>query len=483
MAGFASWSRGDFDNDGDVDGDDYVLMVGSYNAIDDARFSALPTITMQNGNPNAAHYADMDGESDDSSYIQAAINALGSTGGTVVVPGYSNLGSTGLVISERSNVRLMGTGTGSGFTINGATASGAMLLIEQSSGISVRGLTFDGYKSEVTVGGINVFDSARVLIDGNRIRNMADIGIHALGNADNHYTNNSFDHMGNRCVWAGNYWDRSDFNLHGSEYEDSPVFVGNNMRRAAMNGIVGMMPSATIVGNDIYLGNPDPDPATGTRGGTSGIALAGVPAISGASAPVNSDDVVVMGNIVKNCNWQGLQSDVKYGSFADKVTVLDNEFVNNGQNGILIQGATDWAIIDNDCINNAYHGMQILAGHYLLVEVNDFLDNGADGISIEAYDLLMVEHPNFVASSNIVILNNIISDNDRFGIRVTITSDDNNLCEIQAISIEDNDLEDNGSNWLYIDDLIHPGNGFIDVDYVGNSCTGNGNGNSVYDNS
>jgi len=139
-----------------------------------------------------------DDQLDDSEAFAAALKGLAVDGGTVHIPAGTYLfraGSRssvgrGIDIFRRSNVILEGEGIGQtilrmapGFTYNAGTN---VILVEQSSGITIRDLTVDGNRAAVTYNdeqshGIDVHGSSNVRFERVLFTGMHSDGLRLLG--------------------------------------------------------------------------------------------------------------------------------------------------------------------------------------------------------------------------------------------------------------------------------------------------------------
>jgi len=310
--------------------------------------------------------------------IQAAINALPSTGGKVFLPaGTYSITSTTTI---PSNV-----------WIEGAGASSTILYVQNNSNCSVFA------NSDQTNGNTNIKIS-NLKIDGNKSNNTSGYGIY-FKYVDNSQVENCFIY---NTAWEAIYFYGSEKNIVSHNIVDGSGGYGIRFYTGSHNIITD-----NLVQNNVYTGifsgsyyttianNVVKNNSTG--GGTGGISSSGKYSTvannvcegnghAGISLSSGGDYSVVSGNVCKGNSWQGINV---YG--ADYSIIIGNKLHDNGgsdgYSGLRIKESINNFIIGNAITDTAGTGYAIeiasdSTGNYL--SNNYYSGTGASSISDSA---------------------------------------------------------------------------------------------------
>ncbi len=305
---------------------------------------------------------------DDAAAVQAAINAA-PNGGTVLVSCQAAIGSAGLKLEGRSNLTILGSGSGAGFkslaptgnTIVGISWS-SLLRIRNCTKCAVRNLEFQMNYQPAAAMGLNY--NTETIIDGNKIYNVGNgkpdaqnhagpsAAIEAALNTSNKYTNNLVQHTigwyggsangqsdGPRGMWIGN----------NGNPEKSPLIANNTIIDTFHTGIAINTDNGTITGNRVYNSG-----TTGKNQKCGGACIKETNVASVQTTIANNDlefcgqgvQLETAGNItIQNNVIHGVVDSGIYG-FANNVKVIGNTFRDN-PNGVSDLGGDNWTYTDN----------------------------------------------------------------------------------------------------------------------------------------
>jgi hypothetical protein len=234
------------------------------------------------------------GVTDDSKALQAALDSIPSSGGSVLIPCQLAIGSSGVRVSGKSNVEIKGTAPGAGIKSLARTHQGALgfgpatLVLQHCTNCEVRDLNFTS--NNIGVGAIALDRCTATVIENNTITdvggNVIGGALMAAGGRDNQYLRNRIERTGNangvatRGMWIGNW--------SALENEWRPVIKENTIRNAAATGIATHAIGATIADNVV-------DTTSG-----AGIKITPPPGLS-------SGMTIVEGNTLKRNTFHGIQ--------------------------------------------------------------------------------------------------------------------------------------------------------------------------------
>jgi len=310
---------------------------------------------------------------DDAAAVQAAINAT-PNGGTVLVPCQAAIGSAGLRLENRSNVTILGSGSGAGFKSLAPTGNliagiswSSLLRIRYCTNCAVRNLEFQMNYQPVAAMGLNY--NTATIIDGNKIYNVGNgvadsnnhagpsAAIEAALNTSNQYTNNLVQHAigwfggtgmgqcdGPRGMWIGNT---------GSP-ETSPLIANNTIIDTFHTGFATNTDNGTITGNRVYN--------AGTTAGNqkAGGACIKETNVASVQTRIANNDLAFCGQGVQfeNAGNITLENNVIHGlvdsgiyGFANNVKVIGNTFRNN-PNGVTQLGGDNWNYTGNTFVDD-----------------------------------------------------------------------------------------------------------------------------------
>lgn len=298
---------------------------------------------------------------DSSNAIQAALNSVPATGGTVLIPCQLGVGAAGVRVSGKTGVIIKGTAAGAGLRSLSRTGQGALgfspvlLVLQFCTNCEVRDLRFEG--NNIGVAPLGLDRCTGTIVENNVIVNVGGNvqggALVSSGGRNNQYLRNTIDKTGTingvatRGMWIGN----------GSSQENewNPIIKDNTIRNAAATGIATHAIGATIVGNtvDTTLGagiKVSPPPVSG--GGTNLVEGNRVSRNLFHGIQINNAfDVIVRGNVAEQNSEAGIWG---HGGFDNSQitgnTVRDNNFDQKGGwlGGIYLHHANNVLIENND---------------------------------------------------------------------------------------------------------------------------------------
>lgn len=321
-------------------------------------------------------WATCDGTADDTTGIQAAINALGSGGGTVwVPPGTCRVSS----ISLGNAITLAGQGRQS--ILKRVAGTGTNLLTAAGKNkVTITNLTVDGTGATGMPANIYIAGSHDVAVEGIWSINAAGHGISLQSGTDAASHSKSIV-RGNVVTGAG---------LYGIEAKDSSrVQIENNaVSQSGGAGINVYGSTAYAVSNARITGN------SVSEAGGNGIE---VPFVAGGTAATPGvQDIVISGNAVEASALNGI---LVQGRFA---TVAGNSSDNNGtaasHQGIVVNTWTA-TVTGNTVTRNAGVGIDFGDCARIVAANNVIEQNGIIGLEINSTE-------DFVVQGNVVVNNN-----------------------------------------------------------------------------
>jgi parallel beta-helix repeat protein len=295
---------------------------------------------------------------DDSGALNAAFNSI-PNGGTLLLNCTLGIGPSGVVLHNKQNV----TVDGSGGSLRALSNNNAAMLfrVEVCDGCTMRNLSIEA--NNTGAGGISIFWSNNSTIQNTMVANTALPAVGAIvgmGNHGNRYIGNTVAGTrgngsdGARGMWIGN--------LNSQLVEWNPVLMNNTIYDAAATGIVLQASGgATVSGNRVER----------TQG--SGIKVEPPQGSSG--------QVVIQGNTFRNNLYHGVQI---YRS-SSPVVIQNNTIEANTMTGVYSSGG---AFIGGQITGNTFNGnvqgnVFLYDGRDLTIQ-NNQMNGGGNGIVIEA---------------------------------------------------------------------------------------------------
>jgi parallel beta-helix repeat protein len=275
--------------------------------------------------------------------IQAAIDALPASGGTVyLLEGTFNIDDT---VNLGANDRLVGTGNGTILFLV-ASQPNDTEIVNIGANSEISSLKIDGNKSNQTgteLDGI-IVDGASALIENVLVVDIEDLGIRVTSNGD--YT----------------------------------LISDVEVRDTDNNGISLYFGAENVQVSDSYIestGNTT-DVGITTNYSNEGVRLLNNQ-VEGYNVGIQvQDEVTVRGNVIHSSNTQGIVVD------GARATISDNIIHSNGGNGVFINGFAGAYVLvsDNTIYGNSFDGISISGAPNNTIANNNIYDNGDDGIAL-----------------------------------------------------------------------------------------------------
>ena len=315
---------------------------------------------------------------DDQIEINAAIQALPSTGGEIVIlDGTYNITAT--IAMNKGNVKLSGNGTATVLKRmwDSFMSEGVIAVTTVNGGCCIENLQVDGNQTDYTQSvncGISISSSGNNNITGNTCNNNSGYGISISSSENNNIT-------GNTC----------NNNQHGillSTNTSNNAVTGNICNNNSYNGITLSNNTDYESNNNKITGN------TCNNNSECGISM------------YYSDNNTVTGNTCNN-NYNGISLDTSHEN-----TITGNNFnENNSLYGVGIQMNTSYnnTITGNTCNNNST-GIQLLDSRRNTVAGNTFIRGSGYSSSYTSgkYTIYLSGTGN---SYNLIACNNIMGKN------------------------------------------------------------------------
>jgi len=342
--------------------------------------------------------------------INAAIAAMGATGGTVILlEGTYNITAS---INLASLTALMGQGAGTVLFIpNGHNADLNVISAVSVNRVLVADLRIDGNKANQTAGNMNgiYFETVTYskIVDSwvenlrtlgiyleasdyntivNNISRGNSYGIYGYQSSSNIVVGNTFGGNGSRGI----YWEGSTIPLGPADYN---AFIGNTCRGNTGDGFyLYNSKYNTIAGNTIV------------SNGSEGIYL-----------DEDCSDNDITGNIIKGNSTDGIECYT-----AERNTISGNILQGNGAMGIYLYSSDYNAVVGNTIKDNTWYGIWTEGCNYNTISGNTVSGNNYTGIHL-------YESGHSTVESNTVVGNSQGADNTYDGITIEANSDYNNV--------------------------------------------------------
>lgn len=303
-----------------------------------------------------------DGVTDDAAAIQAAIDALPATGGTVLFPHPSvsyGIGAAGLLLTSLTNVRLIGNAVillaASTQTLPGSNVG--TIRLNTCTDCIVEGFMVQGDGWECNA--IALHDCTDCVIRDNSITDCGYYaGIMSIGGTRNRFLDNHVYSMmsgaaeDSRGLWIGN--------AVAGDIETNSLISGNHCHDNPATGIVTVGTNIRAIGNLCH-----------TNLGSGLIA-------SGAAGAVSTGTIFI-GNRCYENTFSGIQSDQIAVDWSH-ATIVGNSCYLNDVSGIFCVNMADSTISGNTCYDNnadasgTGRGIQVELGKRLNITGNSCFD-------------------------------------------------------------------------------------------------------------
>lgn len=394
------------------------------------------------------------GTLDDGPAVQAAVNALPASGGTVIIPCVVGVGPAGIAVEAKRGVVLRGEGAGSGFRALAVTSrnlggfGASLLVLRQCTDCQVRDLTIDGRGLGVNLIGLD--HNSNASIEDNRLSNVgyANAAVAAIGNRKNRYVRNEITNTGKtatdgtRGMWIGN--------LGEGEAESEPYIAFNTLRQISATGIVTVATAPVVTGNLVE----------NTLG--AGIKLV-QPSPEGRS--------VVEGNTLRRNLFHGIQVEK-----ANHVELRDNTLEENQGAGIHLWGGFESSLIRGNVIRNNVTdrtrgwqgGILVGAARDSTIENNEITDTRQGSARTQDHGILVLS----AGVYNLTIRGNSITNHTLNGIHMANHQDAGG--EVDGVNLADNRVTGNSGYGLQV--LQSRPNSIRNIRLGRNDLDGNGKG-------
>lgn len=326
-----------------------------------------------------------DGTTDNSIYIQRALNSASNQGkGTVIIPiGLFGIGTANPIMVP-SNVNLIGKGTGSILKILNNQVGGNPLQIVNATNVRMADFLLEGNRvnSPNTNYGLYVSTSSNCVVESITSQNWAGVGVHVY-NCDAVVTKD--------CVSQGNMY-------HGFEAEQNRGCKYQN-NRGTNNDLHGLLISPGEVSGTGSIGNS------------------------------------FIGNSFDSNKQYGIGSNAANGDISAWLNkgnlIQGNSVYGNLQYGIQMYKQDDSIISGNFVYNNKFFGIYIYQSQNNVINGNILMNNSQIGAGM--YDEIMLEgyndnnaHPSSMntITSNTIIMSGVKA---RYGINESSSGDGPNV--------------------------------------------------------
>lgn len=402
--------------------------------------------------------AAINGSTDDSTAFANAIASLPTTGGTILVSGQAGIGSSGILISNKSNIHIVGLGPKAGIKslANGGntilTAGVATLAIKSSTNCSVEGLYID--MNSTTNIAVGIASSQDCVIKDNTVVSSGGLlAVGSWGGSRNKIINNNISAGVNssRGIWVGN--------TQSGEMENDATIYGNIIKNMPATGINFAGTNALIQLNTVI------------SNAGSGIVVSEGNGFRGSFASI-------IGNTIRSNLFHGIQSDsaTAFGSggYTEWVVVEGNIVKENLQSGIYAVKAKHWDVIGNvvvdnnsDASGNGY-GITLNQAQGINVTGNTVGDTRTGASRTQQKGIYAETASGANDIKDIQILNNYAFNNTQDGISVVSVTPGT----VSNVRIQGNNCVSNTTYGIVVADAI--AGEITDIDVVMNSALGNG---------
>lgn len=372
------------------------------------------------------------GHTDDSAAIQAAINSLPASGGTVSISGVSAL-AAGIHLIGRTNVRVTAAAPGDGFTLTGVPSQArnplqfgffgeGSIVVSRCNGCQVDGLAISANNQHVSP--IALGQNAKTNVLNNVIKNTGGVAaIYAVGNTGDSYSGNTIVGSTNyaRGLWIGNGY--------AGASETYPIISNNNISNLAATGIGTISFGATISGNVVM------------HCAGAGVALS-------AGGLYSTSNAVVSNNVLDYNGFHGIQADALTDAFTvNNVVLQGNTCDGNANSGIYAWRTLNWTITGNTCDNNV-DGITIGATKQITVSGNVLSDTRQGSQRTQTVGVYIIACGSR-GVSGVVISGNTISNESVIGIGVVACTGGT----ISTMNLNGNNITGSGSSgWQIFQD-------------------------------
>jgi len=358
------------------------------------------------------------GSTDDTTAIQAAINAT-SAGGTLYIPKGTykiDVNTQSCTITDGTDVSKCGLLVSSSIKIVGdlesvlKAAEGAApvtdnYILSSTAILFIEGIKFDGdrlnvtssYGVQINASGSSIrnckfvdFDGSPVLVQGTDASTM-------INTID--VSENSFENNGNTVffAWVDRFKFINNSIFNASEGLDCDKLCTNG--QIIGNSIETFRGTGADAGVEINGGQDISIANNVIRNFKDGVILNGKTV---SSVDYITKGVSIVGNVVENSEGYGvtLGGLLNGNPSIENTNVVGNVFKNNSLSGVLARGKN--IIVKSNQVNNSTReGILIQEGNNINIEGNVVTDNGRDGIKAESASI-----------GNLIISNNIVADNN-----------------------------------------------------------------------
>lgn len=374
----------------------------------------------------------LDGTTDDSAALDAAVAAAKANGGgTVIIPaniGIGSVGWVGIAYTGLSAVTIKGSNPGVIVHFlhepNQTLQSlGLSIKISNSSRVSFEDLIFDGTGCSGNGPGTAIgFDTCELCAVRRCEITATKTGIWSVSGQKLSITENYIHDLvisSARGMWIGN--------TNTGTQETNPFIAFNTIESTAATAIGGTMDGGIITDNIIY------------DAGGSGVAI-------GSANSVYYRETVISNNLIKACAYHGVQSDTTGTTYNYGINVVNNVISLCQQSGIYAVNCERWNIVGNICYNNSQgssaSGGIILQQYVDTVNVSGNICYDDQDTKTQYHGIYVVNNLNGGTCQNLNIINNICKGNEGFNILFTVSSSgtvDNvgctgNLCDGESVT-------------------------------------------------
>lgn len=316
--------------------------------------------------------ADATGVADSSTAIQAALDSISATGGSVYIPEGTYLIATALTPS--SNTTIIGCGASSKFKTS-STSNFNIVYLNQVTKVRITGIYFEGNAvgtdpSDPVVG-VKAYRSSYCEIDSCYFDKL-NCGVYLYDTVITGTNNNSFKIHDNTFLSAygvtnGGYgilhvrgYENIIHNnmMYGVQFDRHGIYISAGSREVIVDG--NLIAISTLAGISVYSGTTAGDEIYDVIISNNRIAGQGTYTVTyahGISMTGSISNTTISNNIVRNAGYFGINIQAADAThYPTKILVSNNQIYYSQSSAILLDGVINSTVSSNICNNNGSYG-------------------------------------------------------------------------------------------------------------------------------